>query len=103
MSVPGQKTGQGIRAEMARRALRQNPDVPLIELIKLLTDPTAVDRGNRRLLPAKGSIRSNIMNEAIEGCGIDKQNPSNVTQFYLRDEGLLIIDLEDQIGDLEDQ
>ena len=98
MSQTSGGSNRGIRAAMAIQALEENPNVALIDIIDLLMDSTSIERDSDcSLWHVKGSVRGTIMADAINHAGIDKRAPDDVTQLYLRDEGLVIFDLKNNL------
>lgn len=82
---------------MVRRALEDDPSLSLLDLITLYVDSAAIERGDRALVNDNRSVRTAILPAALKDCGIDRADLGERTQLYLRDEGVLIVDLDDQL------
>lgn len=82
---------------MVRRALDDDPQLSLLDLIRLYVDGTSVERGERSLVNDSRSVRTAILPAALDDCDIERTDLPKRKQLYLRDEGLLIIDLDDQL------
>jgi len=97
MSQSDTRGNSGIRAQMACELLNQNPDTPLIDIIDLLTNSTDVLRGSRKPWHRDNSTRITLMSDAVDDAGIETVDPDEVTQLYLPEEGLVIVDLKNNL------
>jgi len=89
----------GLRAELAQQMLDPDPDVPLVELFDMACRSALASVGARSMYRTEGSVRTTIMAEAVNESDIDAENPEKVTQYYLKNKGIVILDLDANLSE----
>lgn len=72
---------------------RQRPKT-VSELLEELGPLTKTQHDEMSLIPQRSSLTMTIMADAWKDANIDLNDPGTADQYYYRDEGVVLIDLE---------